>query len=201
MPKLSETGIMRNLIPVKKHLSLLAYNNGENLLSFSEFEASRAKELIAIVKKLTDFVIIDCTSNITSDTFTAAAIQESNFLFRMFDAGLPSLVFYKSQDALIQNLLRNEHAHFRQEVTILNNVLPSQDSEVAGQALGGYDYVFLHAPEIVEQLDTWKLLDEAVFGKNGREFEFTVKRIVQEVVINGQEPDAVPADDPGIVIS
>ena len=65
----TENLIKQNAILHKRneYLTMLAMKNGENAFSYAPFTETQVTELLSELRRMADYIIIDCTSNITND--------------------------------------------------------------------------------------------------------------------------------------
>ena len=69
----TENLIKQNAILHKRneYLTMLAMKNGENAFSYAPFTETQVTELLSELRRMADYIIIDCTSNITNDVLSA----------------------------------------------------------------------------------------------------------------------------------
>lgn len=182
LPVLTETEVLQHCVPLGKndYLAVLGYGKGENRRTYPEYSLQRAKDFIALLRKAADCVVIDCTSHITGDLLTSAALEDADVTFRVANASLKSISYFQSQRPLLQN----SKFHYASQVNIINNILPAQDDAPAFEFLGNKAYKLPHVPGLQEQFDSGRLLD-TVFGKNAGDYVMALNAIVGEVVLDG----------------
>ena len=98
-----ENLIKQNAIVHKKneYLTMLAMLKGENAFSYAPYTETQAQELLAELRKMCDYIIIDCTSNITNDALSAVSLIESDAVLRLVSCDLKSISYQQSKK--IQN--------------------------------------------------------------------------------------------------
>ena len=68
-------------------IGLMGYSAGENPLSYPEVKYAMVLQLVNAATKLVDFVILDCSSNMTN-VFTPAAIESGDLVIRLLTPDL-----------------------------------------------------------------------------------------------------------------
>ncbi|MBQ8902852.1 MAG: AAA family ATPase, partial [Oscillospiraceae bacterium] len=81
----TENLIKQNAILHKRneYLTMLAMKNGENAFSYAPFTETQVTELLSELRRMADYIIIDCTSNITNDVLSAVSLIESDAVLRL----------------------------------------------------------------------------------------------------------------------
>lgn len=70
-----------------------------------------------------------------------------------------------------------------EHVSIINNVLHTQDAHTYEETYGGKAYTLPHLPSLQQQYDEYRLL-EPVTGREGKLYEPLIRTIVKEDIIN-----------------
>ncbi len=183
--QLSQIDVLWHCVPYGKsqYISLLGYGLGENVMSYPEYSRRRASELFTHLRRLADFVLIACSSNL-DNVLTAAALRQADVTFRVVNANPKSLIYFRSAAPL---LLRDAGYRYGDQINILNNTLPPQDAGPVREVVGNIAYTLPNVPELTDQYDRGALL-ETVFGKAAREYGMTLKKLVLEVLMH-DEPE------------
>lgn len=87
------------LVKDNPRIGVLGYCSGETPLSYSEPDYTQIKDLISVSSEFTDYIIIDCCSNI-SGLFIPTVIDLSNYIINILTPDLRGIQFYKSQLAM-----------------------------------------------------------------------------------------------------
>lgn len=179
LPNLTEISVLQHCVPFNKsdHIAVLGYGRNENIRTYPDYNLQRVKDLISLMRKVADYIIIDCTSRMAKDILTDAALEESDITFKIVNPDLKSISFLKSQYALLQN----SRYHYSEQVNIINNIQPWQDEGPIYEFLGNEAYQLPHVPAIQEQFDSGKLL-ETPFGKNAKDYMTSMMTLAEEVV-------------------
>ena len=91
--------ILQNAITLKKrgNLIFLGYRTGENKYTFPKFGKAKAEALIELICEHTDYLIIDCTSNLENNVLSATGIEMADQIIRLASPDLKSISYYLSQ--------------------------------------------------------------------------------------------------------
>ena len=93
-----DTALVASKVTILKSfpfIGLMGYTAGENPLSYPEIKYDMALRLIDNAAKLADFVVIDCSSNMTN-FFTPAAIDAADVIVRVLTPDLKGINYLKA---------------------------------------------------------------------------------------------------------
>lgn len=181
LPKLTETEVLQHCTPFKsKYLSLMGYRKKDNPLTYAKYDSIKAKELIALLRKVADYVVVDCTPHVAGDKLTSAALETADLTFKVVTPNPRSLIYIESQKGLLQ---QKTQYRYGEQINIINNASPEQDVDLMSNLIGGAHYVFPNVPELPIQYDQGDIF-ETVFGKSAKEFEMGLEVMVREVAQN-----------------
>ena len=95
--------VKNNCVTLKKnpYLILLGLKAGENEYSYPPCSEQQVTELIAALRELTPYVIIDCGSYIASDILSAVSLMEADSVLRLVNADAKSASYFASQLPLL----------------------------------------------------------------------------------------------------
>lgn len=158
------------------NISLLGYCIDENPMSYPEYSGITAKSLISALSRLVDKIVIDCSSDLVGNPMTLVALEISDATLRTVNASLKSTIYMRSE----QQLLVDSRFRYDRQHVVLNNVLPDQDGNAHAAIIGDAEYILPHCPSLSEQYETGKLTD-SLFGREAKNFEPVVKKIVKDV--------------------
>lgn len=183
LPKLTENAVLQHCTPFhSKHLSLIGYRKKDNPLTYAEYDSFQARELLSLLRKVADYIIIDCTSHVAGDKLTSAALETADLTFKVVTPNPRSLIYIESQKGLLQ---QKTQYRYGEQINIINNALPSQDVDLMSELIGGAHYVFPNVPELPIQYDQGEIF-ETVFGKGAKDFEMGLEVMVREVIQNNE---------------
>lgn len=182
LPVLTVPTVLQHCVPCGEsdYIAVTGYGKGENVRTYPEYSLQRAKNFIAMLQKTADYAVIDCSSHITDDLLTVAALEKADITIRIANPNLKSISYFQSQGPLLQE----SRFHCAKQVSVINDILPTQDDAPIFEFFGNQAYKLPHVPELQEQFDSGSLLDTP-FGKNAREYVRTLKIIVKEVIHDG----------------
>ncbi len=94
-----QSDIINNLITVKElqNFGFLGYKTGENKFTYPKFGKAKAESLLNELTRLSDYVIVDCSSILENDILAQTAIEKADQIIRVSSPDLKSLCFYISQ--------------------------------------------------------------------------------------------------------
>ena len=81
-------------------IGVMGYAAGENPLSYPEVKYAMVLQLVNAAARLVDFVILDCSSNMTN-VFTPAAIESGDLVIRILTPDLKGVNYLKAHQPLL----------------------------------------------------------------------------------------------------
>ena len=142
----TENLIKQNAILHKRneYLTMLAMKNGENAFSYAPFTETQVTELLSELRRMADYIIIDCTSNITNDVLSAVSLIESDAVLRLVSCDLKSISYLNSQLPLLLDNKFNANKQYK----AASNVGDFQADENVEQVVGGVSFRIAHSDRI-----------------------------------------------------
>lgn len=141
-PELSQDEILRfcSLYEKNKNLALLGYRLGDNEITYADYSADAAGDLLLMCKHLADVTIVDCFSHLLASALTGVALELADAALRIVNAELKSSVFLESSGGLLAA------EKFRRVpcTTVLNNVYGNQSIAPFVEMYGGVRHVMPH---------------------------------------------------------
>lgn len=141
-----DTALVASHVTVLKaypFIGLMGYATGENPLSYPELQYEKVKQLIYAAAKLVDFVILDCSSNMTN-LFTPAAIEAGDHVIRILTPDLRGIHYLKAH----QPLLQDARFRFDSHMTFAGVARPFHAIEEMDHLIGGFDGLLPYSKEI-----------------------------------------------------
>lgn len=141
-----DTSLVASHVTVLKnypYIGLMGYCAGENPLSYPETDYQMVLQLIASVKKLVDYVILDCSSVMTN-VFTPAAIESGDLVLRIVTPDLKGINYLKAH----QPLLMDGRFHYHEHMTFAGMARPFHAFDEMGYIIGGFDGLLPYGKEI-----------------------------------------------------
>ncbi len=174
----SESLIKYNLVTLKRnnHLTLLGIKKGENEYTYPPYTETQAKELLAGLRGIAPFVVVDCGSYIANDILSAVSLMEADSVLRLANADLKSVSYFSSQ----LPLLRDSKWDADKQYKVASHLRPQQAGEQIGQALGSAAFTLPHSQELEDQYLAGNLLADLAL-KDSRPFRREIEKISKEV--------------------
>ena len=141
-----DTALVASKVTVLKSfpfIGLMGYTAGENPLSYPEIKYEIALSLIANAAKLVDFVIVDCSSNMTN-FFTPAAIDAADVIVRVLTPDLKGVNYLKAH----QPLLMDARFRYGEHMAFAGMARPFHAIEEMGHIIGGWAGLLPYGKEI-----------------------------------------------------
>ena len=141
-----DTSLVASHVTVLKtypFIGLMGYSAGENPLSYPETDYNMVLQLVAAASKLVDFVILDCSSNMTN-VFTPAAIESGDLVVRILTPDLKGINYLKAH----RPLLVDARFHYDSHLTFAGMARPFHAFEEMGYLIGGFDGLLPYSKEI-----------------------------------------------------
>lgn len=175
-----ENLVKQNAILHKKneYLTMFAMLKGENAFSYAPYTETQARELIHTLRQLADYIIIDCTSNITNDVLSAISLIESDAVLRLVSCDLKSISYLNSQLPLLLDNKFNFNTN--KQYKAASNVSSFQADDEIEQIVGGVNFKIPHSDEVYKQFLAGNLFG-GLTEKDSKDFRKAVSKIANEV--------------------
>ena len=101
---ISQETILQYVVNMKKHkyIGLLGYKYGDNVFSYSDYDKDRAAILLVLLRHIADYVIVDCSSMISSDILSTTALETADKVLRVGNCNLKSLSYFHAHLPIIE---------------------------------------------------------------------------------------------------
>ena len=177
--RISENLILQNSITVKKqpYISIIGMLKGENCYSYPRYTDRQALNLIDNLKKIADYIVIDCSSHISDNILSTIALTKSDCVLRIINCDLKSISYLSSQ----LTLLADKKFKTDKQIKIANNVKSIHSGENIEQILGGLAFTIPNCIGVEQQYLAGELLKDLPFNKETKEFRKTIQSICEEV--------------------
>ncbi|WMI82412.1 AAA family ATPase [Anaerotignum sp. MB30-C6] len=174
----TESLVKYHMITHKKmdYLTILGMLKGENEYSYASYNETQAKELIASLRKIAPFVIIDCGSYIASDILSAIALLNCDSMLRLANCDLKSISYLSSQLSILQTT----GLDFEKQYKCASNVKSNHGIEHMAGTMGSLIFQIPHSDEVEQQYLEGNLFADLTL-KDSREFRKEIEKIVKEV--------------------
>lgn len=177
-PHVDEAVIKENCIFYKKnkYLSMLGYRKGENRFSHPPYGDERVSELLESAKNVAPFVIVDCSSQLSTDVLTANALLNADEVVRMTGCDLKSVSYLSSQLPLLADAKWNAEG----QVRVAGNVMPNEAQGASEAILGKAAFRIPHSLEVEKQFLEGELFSELCY-RESRAFRNEIAKLSVEV--------------------
>jgi hypothetical protein len=141
-----DTALVASKVTILKSypfIGLMGYAAGENPLSYPDIKYDMAMSLITNAAKLVDFVVIDCSSNMTN-FFTPAAIDAADVIARILTPDLKGVNYLKAH----QPLLMDARFRYDEHINFAGMARPFHAIEEMGHIIGGWTGLLPYSKEI-----------------------------------------------------
>lgn len=141
-----DTSLVASHVTVLKnfpYIGLMGYSAGENPLSYPEVNYQMVLQLIGAASRLVDYVILDCSSNMTN-VFTPAAIESGDLILRILTPDLKGVNYLKAHEPLLQD----GRFRYGEHMTFAGMARPFHAFDEMGYIIGGFDGLLPYGKEI-----------------------------------------------------
>lgn len=144
-PEIDTTLVASKVTVLKNYpfIGLMGFAAGENPLSYPEIKYSTVQTLVTAASKLVDYVILDCSSNMTN-FFTPAAIEAADTVVRILTPDLKGVNYLKAHQPLLIDARFKYHEH----LTLAGMARPFHALDEMGHLIGGFDGLLPYGKEI-----------------------------------------------------
>lgn len=174
-PSITQTDILSQCITLEKneYLSFLGYAQGENVFSYAEYSRERATDLLILLRHIADYVIVDCSSNFTSDILSTVALEMADKVIRLKSANLKAISYFDSYLPLLADRRFNVERHIK----VISNTKDNDPKEQIKEKYHGIKYELPHIEEISEQFLSGELLGD-LKSKEKEEYNSSLKDLI-----------------------
>lgn len=182
LPTLTETAIMQHCTPyISQYIALLGYKKNDNPLTYASYNQTKARDFIFKLRKIADYILIDCSSHLMSSPLSLTAIEMADEIVRVATPSIRSLLYFESMKKILE---QKTEFRYGQHISVINDARSEQDVDLIMQLIGGVSaYILPNVPELLTQYDEGKIYD-TVYGKSAKVFEMGLETMVQEVFSN-----------------
>lgn len=160
-----------------KYLSMVGMLKGENRFTYPPYEQEQAKELLIAAEELAPFVIIDCSSHISTNLITGNALMMADSVIRLCGCDLKAVSYFNSQLPLLSDTHKFDADR---HICVASNVLPNQAAREIEKSMGSIRCQIPHSLEIETQFLEGDMLKDYEF-KESRAFRKAIEAVSKEV--------------------
>lgn len=134
-----EDVIFKNVFMATDKIGIIAYNIRENSNTYALVSQNRIDDLYVQLHRIANYVIIDCTSDVSRDVLTAKAIINAEEKIELLTCDLNGLAFDGSQEPILQSEQYGLHNvvrfisldnRFKQDKAAMTNALGRISGEI-----------------------------------------------------------------------
>lgn len=156
-------------------LGIYGYKYGENEYSYPDTSKEQVKKFLDKLIQIYDYVIVDCTSSLSTNMLSATSMLEADVIIKISDVTNKSVIFYSSS----KNVLENPILQDKKQINIINKIESIE--------LEQYDFgnnIKMHIPYTKEVIDQNILgnLFKGLEYKQSRKFREAISKIADEVL-------------------
>lgn len=181
--EVEQEDIINNLVTVKnmQNFGFLGYKTGENKYTYPKFGRAKAEDLLNVLCKLADYVVVDCTSNLDDNVLAQTAIEKADQILRLSSPDLKSISFFLSQLPVYAD------SRYRTDNHIQGINTPNADVfvpiEETRTQLGELAFTLPFSFAVKEQMQQGKLYVKT----SDKRFETKINEIASKVVSYGTD--------------
>lgn len=171
--------------PKCERLGFMGMATGDNITTYPpRFLDDRVAALLGILYRLTDYLVIDCSSNPMTDSITLKGLEAAHVMVRLTTPDMMGLEFWRG----MLGVLRDERFAASRAVPAINLAKPISPVREVQQMhraiLGDIRYVFPYSHEVEDRMMAGRLVKW--FGrKDGIVFETMLERLVKVEILKG----------------
>lgn len=174
---ITQDEVIKNMVTVKgkTNFGFLGYRDGDNKYTYPKCGESKIRALFAVLKGLADYVVVDCTSNL-SNVISNTAVKDANEIIRLASPDLKSISYYASQMPLYAEPVYRLDEHLQAlNIPDAELYIPLEDAK---QHFRDVRFTVPHSREAKQQMMDGKLLDNINDKKFNKKFKAVVERLV-----------------------
>ena len=160
-----------------EHLSLIGYKKGENICTHADYTRERAVDLFILLRHLARYVVVDCSSVLSTDMLSIVAMESADKVLRLGHCELKSVSFFKSQ----MPLLMDRRYQMESQIKVLSNIKNDSPRREMIEAFGGIDAEIPHVDELDECMQSGRVF-EHLKTKEGRLYERGIENLIKAVL-------------------
>ena len=174
---ITQTELLKSIVSIKGkgNLGFLGFKDGENKYTYPRFDEMKAILLLTLMRSISDYVIVDCTSD-PDNILTMAAISQADVVIRFATPDLKSMSFYSSQLSLFVDPKYHLDEHIQgllmQDCDLF---LPLDEAKVHFKDVR---FVLPYCREVKQQMLDGKLLD----GVSNKKYNAVIHGITERIV-------------------
>ncbi len=155
-----------------EYLAFMGITSAENYITYHEFSKESVIRMINKLSSLTDYLIIDGTSNPLENMVTLTGLEVSDYSIRLMTPDVKGIAYTKAA----KNIYRDERFKYDSHITVLGNVKDISPETEIMSVMGNFDFILNYSHEIENKFISGELLSGC--GRStGLKFEKQVEAI------------------------
>lgn len=180
----SREALLRKCVqhPKSEYICFMGLAPKENYMSYNMFEKQNVISLYNKLLNLTDYLIIDGSSNPFNDVVTYMGLKKANMIIKTITPDTKGVIFNKSMISM-QDIIKSEEENSK-NIVILNNIKPISpvDEVISALKTNAKDIITLpYSHEVESKFISGDLISNMSRLK-GIEFEKKISKLVGEIV-------------------
>ncbi len=160
--------------PMSEYISFIGMAPTDTYITYGDFDRSFVIQVLNKMAQLSDYVIIDGTSNPLDDGMTLVGLELADHIVRVITPDNKGLLY---QDAA-RSIYRDAKYKFEQHITVLGNVRSISPVSEIMSVSGKYDFVLPYAAEIENKHISGELMKDMKRFVS-RQFEKQIREMVK----------------------
>ena len=172
----TQNDVIGSIVTVGKrqNFGILGYKDGENQHTYPKYNEDQSAAFLMVLQSLADYVVVDCSSELTG--LSAAAVKTADSIFRLAAPDLKSMSFFNSQLSLYgDSSFQTEKNIVGLNITEKELYLPTQECRTHYKDVS---FVLPYCRELKVQMLNGELF-RAITNKSYREM---IQKITEKVV-------------------
>lgn len=158
-----------------EYLGIYGYKFGENEYSYPDISKEQTKNFLEKLITLYDYVIVDCTSILSTNIVSATAMLDADIILNVSDISNKSVVFFASN----KNVIDNPALRGKKQINVINKYTNIELEEYDFR--NGSKILLPYTKELVEQSDLSNQFKHLEY-KQSKKFKENFKLIIDEVI-------------------
>ena len=183
---ITEKAVTERIIihPKSDRLGFMGMATGDNITTYpSRFIDERVASLFAILYRLCDYLVVDCTSNPMVDNITLKALEAAHVMVRLTTPDMVGLEFWRG----MVGILKDERFKQAFSVPAINPARPispvAEVQKMQKALLGDIKYVFPYSYEVEDRMMAGRLV-KWLGRKEGIAFETMLEKLVNTNILH-----------------
>ena len=165
-------------------LGFMGMATGDNITTYPpRFIDERVASLFAILYRLCDYLVVDCSSNPMTDSITLRALEVAHVMVQLTTPDMVGLEFWRG----MLGILKDERFKQARPVTAINPARPispvAEIQKMHKPLLGDIKYVFPYSHEVEDRMMAGRLV-KWLGRKEGIAFETMLEKLVSTQILH-----------------